>query len=139
MTNTHHVDNWTYLLGAFGTVMLANAGWMLVGPHHWYLNLPAGVPDFGAFNPHFIRDVGATFFALGCMLLWGAVRPAVRVPALVAVTLFNGAHAAVHVFDTATGSVEAQHWLIDLPGVYAPALILGVMTVLAARGGRATT
>jgi hypothetical protein len=40
----------------------------------------------------------------------------------------------VRVFDTARGLVGAEHWLIDLPGVYAPAAILVVATAWLARG-----
>ncbi len=127
------IDNWTYLLGAFGASLIAHAVWMLVAPHHWFVTLPAGVPDFGPFNPHFVRDIGAAFLALGGMLLWGAFQPAVRLPALVVATLFNVAHSFVHVFDTATGYVKPEHWLIDLPLVYVPTVVLAALTVLLIR------
>ena len=136
MPRDNTIDNWTYTLGAFGAVTVANAGWMLAAPEHWYFNLPAAVPDFGPFNQHFVRDIGAAFFTIGVMLLWAAVRPAVRVPALVAATLFNGAHTVVHLYETATGYVGHEHWAIDVPGVYAPTVILAVLTVMAARRQR---
>ena len=40
---------------------LANGLWMLFAPAHWYQNLPAGVPDTGPLNVHFVRDIGAAF------------------------------------------------------------------------------
>jgi len=32
------------------------------------------------------------------------------------------AHAGLHVYDTAVGNLPANHWWLDLPGVYLPAL-----------------
>lgn len=136
MPQTAPRDNWTYALGAFGALTLANAVWMLVAPEHWYLRLPGNVPDFGEFNRHFVRDIGSTFFALGAGLVWAAARPAVRLPVLVIVTLFNAAHSVVHVFDTVTGYVDATHWVQDVPGVYLPTVVLAAMTVALARGPR---
>ena len=47
------------VLGLFAAGNLANAGWMLGAPEHWFQNLPAGVPDTGPFNEPFVRDLGA--------------------------------------------------------------------------------
>jgi hypothetical protein len=44
-------------------------------------------------------------------------------------TLFYVLHAVGHIFDTARGFVDAHHWWLDVPGVYAPAVLLVVMTV----------
>ena len=49
--------------------------------------------------------------------------------------LFFGTHALLHVFDTLRGAVDATHWLLDLPGVYLPAVVL---VVLARRFARQT-
>ncbi len=50
-------DFWTLVLSLFGLGNLANGAWMLLDPPHWYATLPAGVPDFGPLNEHFIRDI----------------------------------------------------------------------------------
>src|SRR6266487_2284882 len=92
-----------------GLLNLANGLWMLLAPAGWYLHLPAAVPDTGPLNPHFVRDVGAAFVTIG------------------AVTLFYVLHAVVHVTDLAAGRLDASHWLIDLPGVFLPALVLGAL------------
>src|SRR5581483_2403752 len=42
-----------------GLLNVANGVWMLLAPASWYYRLPAGVPDTGPLNPHFVRDVGA--------------------------------------------------------------------------------
>lgn len=121
-------DPWRWALLVLGGANLANAAWMLAAPASWYARLPAAVPDTGPFNAHFVRDIGSAFAVVGCALVAGALRPALRVPALALSALFYVLHALVHVTDTVTDRLPASHWLIDLPGVYLPAVILVVMT-----------
>src|SRR5262245_21152199 len=61
-------DPWTIVLGVAALGNLANGAWMLADPVHWYENLPAGVPDFGPVNEHFVRDIGCAFMVLGLAL-----------------------------------------------------------------------
>lgn len=117
-------DPWTWLLAALGAGTVANAFWMLGAPDAWYRHLPAEVPDFGPFNVHFVRDIGCAFLTVGAALLWAAFRPALRFPLAATAGVFFGAHAVLHVYDTLRGFVDAEHWLLDLPGVYLPALLL---------------
>ena len=124
---------WAMALGIFGLVNLANAAWMLAAPADWYARLPAAVPDTGPFNAHFVRDIGAAFAMMGAALLAGALRPALRVPALAFTSLFYVLHALVHVTDTLAGRLPPSHWAIDLPGVYLPAAVLVVLTAAAWR------
>ncbi len=134
------MDRWSIVLGLAAFVSLGNALWMLVAPEHWYLNLPAGVPDTGPLNLHFVRDIGCAFLTTGAGLAWAALttRPAVRVPCVALAALFAGAHGALHLFDLARGALGPEHWLLDLPGVFAPALLLGALAVHFARQGGAT-
>jgi len=126
-------DVWTIVLGiaAFGN--LANGAWMLADPGHWYATLPAGVPDFGPLNEHFVRDIGCAFFLQGVGLAVAALVARWRVAACGAVALFYVMHALVHVLDTLRGLVGPEHWRIDLSGVYVPALVMVAVTVLVAR------
>lgn len=133
MSARTRIDGWTYLLAPFGLVTLGNAGWMLAAPVHWYHTLPAGVPDFGPLNEHFVRDIGSGFLVLGAALTWAAVAPAARVAVLAFVTLWNVAHAGVHVWDTVRGLVQPAHWGIDFPLVYLPTLCLVVVTAMLMR------
>jgi len=55
------------------------------------------------------------------------------VPACAAAAGFSVLHALVHVLDTARGPVGPEHWWIDFPGVYVPAVALVVLTLLVAR------
>ena len=56
-----------------------------------------------------------------------------RLACLTLALLFVGGHAAVHLFDLANGALSERHWLLDLPGVFVPALILAVFVVHFAR------
>jgi hypothetical protein len=116
-------DRLFWLLLILATMTAANAVWMLVDPQRWYHDLPAGVPDTGPFNAHFVRDIGCAFATIALALYWAAFRPRWRPPLLVIAAFFLVAHAVLHVFDTASGALDAHHWLLDLPGVYLPALI----------------
>jgi hypothetical protein len=129
MSPTGKRDGWAILLWLLALLNFANGLWMLGDPKLWYTDLPAGVPDFGPFNEHFVRDLGAVFICFGVALLWSARRPQYRLPLVALTTLFYVLHAAGHVFDTARGFVDAHHWWLDVPGVYAPAVLLVVMTV----------
>jgi hypothetical protein len=133
MAHDERTDVLAWALGVFAVVNLANGVWMLVAPADWYRRLPAAVPDTGPLNEHFVRDIGSAFVMMGCALLAGALRPALRAPALAFVSLFYVLHALVHVTDTLAGRLPPSHWLIDLPGVYLPAAILVVLTAVAAR------
>lgn len=131
-------DRWTWILGALALVTAANAAWMLVAPVSWYHELPANVPATGAYNEHFVRDIGCAFAVMAIALGWAALRPAVRPPLVVVATLFLVLHAALHVFDSARGYLPAGHWPHDVPGVYVPAAASVVLAFLILRPTRRT-
>ena len=118
---------WILLL--LGILMLGNAVWMLAEPMHWYTDLPAGVPDSGPFNPHFVRDIGCAFLTVGAALVWAAYSARYRLPLAAMAALFLGAHALLHVYDTATGALPDSHWQLDFLGVYVPALLMLVVAL----------
>lgn len=125
-SRTRGLDAWGWLLLLLGIGSLANAVWMLVQPANWYAELPAGVPDYGPFNVHFVRDIGCAFATVGVAQIWAALEPRFRLPLVAVAALFLIAHAVLHVHDTLRGIVDAHHWWLDLPGVYLPALLLGI-------------
>lgn len=121
---TARLDVWGWLLLLIGVITLANASWMLAGPMHWYTDLPAGVPDTGPFNAHFVRDIGCAFLTVGSALVWAAFSTRWRPPLVAVSALFLAAHALLHIYDTLRGALESDHWWLDLPGVYLPAVLL---------------
>ena len=125
------MDRWSLVLFVLGALNLANACWMLIAPENWYVNLPAGVPDTGPLNTHFVRDIGCAFLVAGVGLIWAAAtsHANVRLACVVLAAVFLGGHAAVHLLDLAQGTLGARHWLLDLPGVFVPALLLAALAV----------
>src|SRR5262245_55007235 len=115
------------LFWVLGLLNVANGLWMLATPERWYHDLPAGVPDTGPLNLHFVRDIGSAFTTIGVAFCVAAVRPEARRGVLFGATLFFGLHAAVHVADLVSGRLGAEHWLVDLPGVFLPAVLLLVL------------
>ncbi len=120
------------LLAGLGNV--ANALWMLGSPGSWYTTLPGGVPDFGPYNEHFIRDLGCMFLTWGAAMVWAAFRPASRLTIVAMLAAWYGGHAMVHVYDTARGLVGPEHWVLDLPLCYGPALLMVGLLIVLLRG-----
>jgi len=118
------LDSWGWIFLVIGAISIGNALWMLAGPMHWYHELPAAVPDTGPFNPHFVRDIGCAFLATGAALVWAARAPRWRPPLVAIAALFLVAHGALHVYDTLRGALPGDHWWLDLPGVYIPAIVM---------------
>lgn len=129
----NRLDPLGWLLIVLGVLTLGNALWMLAGPLHWYTDLPAAVPDTGPFNPHFVRDIGCAFLTTGVALIWAAKSLRFRLPLVAVAGLFLAAHAVLHVYDTIRGALGHDHWLLDLPGVYLPGILLPVIAIRLAR------
>lgn len=132
-----HRDWSDWALLAVGLGATANALWMLIGPMHWYDELPAAVPDTGPFNPHFVRDIGCAFLATGLALVQAFREPRHRAPLVAFAGLFLAAHAALHAYDTLRGALGHDHWWLDLPGVYLPGVLVPWIAWRAARRERA--
>lgn len=115
------------LFWVLGILNLANGLWMLFSPKSWYHHLPAGVPDTGPLNVHFVRDIGAAFATIGGAFCVAAIRPAARRGVLLGATAFFVLHAVIHFADILSGRLHAGHWSIDLPGVFLPAILLIVL------------
>ena len=131
------LDGFGWLFAVLGLGMLANAIWMLAGPMHWYNELPAAVPDTGPFNSHFVRDIGCAFLTVGIALIWAARSTRWRLPLAATAALFLGAHALLHIYDTALGNLPSSHWVLDFAGVYLPAIVLGAAVARLPRDGGA--
>jgi hypothetical protein len=103
------------VMAANGAAMLAAGGW-------WYGVVP-GVPQTGPYNPHFVKDIGATYLVVALGLAWFAARPRQGWPALVAGAVFLVLHGFIHIADAIASPVCGQNLLRDTPGVFLPAII----------------
>ena len=109
---------------------------MVIAPEHWYHNLPAGVPEYGPLNVHFIRDLGSVFALLGIGLIFAGFYLSFRLPLFTMNTLFYLAHMLVHVHEVVSGRVRLGMFWVDLPGVYFPAILTLVLNVFLIRTTR---
>lgn len=112
-----------------GVLSLGNGAWMLATPEMWYHDVPAGVPDTGAFNPHFIRDIGLAYAIAGAGFIWAAWNLARCWVVHIGLTLFSTGHAVLHVIDIFVGRLPVDHWLVDAPGVLVPGLIMALLCI----------
>ena len=122
-----HEESMQLLFWILGLSNLANGVWMLLAPEHWYQHLPAAVPDTGPLNVHFVRDIGAAFCTVGIALCASAPHAPRRRGVILCVSIFFVLHAVIHVADMLGGRLHHNHWLIDFPGVFLPAIIFGVL------------
>ncbi len=127
----------TLIFWILGLTNLANGLWMLLAPAGWYHDLPAGVPDTGPLNLHFVRDIGAAFTTIGLAFCAAAPHAHRHRGVVLAAAAFSVLHGVIHVTDLAAGRLPAHHWLTDLPGVFLPAVLLVVLAL--PRWWRATT
>ena len=110
------------LAGVLAAIMAANGLVMLFAGPWWYGVVP-GVPQTGPFNPHFVKDIGATYLVVGVSLAAFAVRQGRAFAALVAAAAFLALHAAIHIGDALASPTCGQDLVRDLPGIFLPALI----------------
>ncbi len=82
-------------LAAFAAVELALAVFMTVSPHGFY----KAVGPFGAYNPHYIRDVATFYAAIGIALLLAIRNVSWRVPVLAVTTIQYALHSLNHLLD----------------------------------------
>lgn len=94
---------------------------MLGAPLLWYEWFP-GVAERGAFNAHFVRDLGCCFLVVALSFLWAVKAEAGARSAVIASTAFLLLHALVHAGEAAAGVHPMTGRLIgaDFALVYAP-------------------
>jgi hypothetical protein len=110
--------------GAFlvlGAGLAPTALGMLWAPLLWYEWFP-GVAERGAFNAHFVRDLGCCFLVVALSFLWAVKAEARARSAVIASTGFLLLHALVHAAEATAGAHHVTGRLLtaDFALVYAP-------------------
>jgi len=126
---TRVYDRWTIICLLIALLDILHGLWMLVAPKHWYYNLPAGVPEYGPLNVHFIRDIGCTFFLLGIGLVFASFYLSYRLPLFTMNTGFYLLHMFVHIHEVVSGRIRLSMFWVDLPGVYIPAIVVFILNI----------
>jgi hypothetical protein len=104
-------------------VMMAGNGAVMLAAGRWWYGVVPGVVTTGPYNPHFVKDIGATYLVVGLGLFWFAARPRQGWPALVAGAVFLTLHGFIHIADAIASPICGQDLMRDTPGVFAPAII----------------
>lgn len=112
----------TVMALVIGLGLFANGVFMLVAPETWYWTVP-GVPVRGAFNQHFVRDIGIQYLLMGVAFAYGALNSQHRLLLWWLPTTWLVGHAVFHVLEVAAGLCGPEYLLVDFAGVTLPALI----------------
>ena len=120
------------LAWALGLSLVANGVAMLLAPLRWYGSMPA-VMLTGAYNAHFVRDIGLFSALIGAALIAGALRPAQRAVLWSLAAAGLGGHAVLHLVEVAAGICGPDAIVRDFPGVTLPALIAAALAASALR------
>ena len=111
------------LMVAYG----ANGLFMIVDPALWYVTID-GVTDTGPYNTHFLRDIGLIYGTLAVSLALALSFRRMLYPLTLIPFIWVGLHALLHVWDIFAGRLPVEHWMLDLPGVFAPAIVHGFLS-----------
>lgn len=82
-------------IAVFATLELGLALFTIISAHSFY----TAIGPFGAFNPHYLRDVASFEGAIGIALVLALRRPSWRVPVLALATFQFALHSLNHLFD----------------------------------------
>jgi hypothetical protein len=107
--------------------------WMLFFPLSWYSNFPAAIPHTGAFNSHFVRDLGVVYLTIALSFAWCASQLNLSRPVHLGLTFFFTGHALIHLFDILSGRLPQSHWATDLPLVFLPAVVMIALSIRSVR------
>jgi hypothetical protein len=107
------------IAGVLGLGAAGNGAFMLAAGRTWYETIP-DVVHTGPFNPHFVADIGAAYFAGGLALVARAWRGRYW-PAAMAGAGFFLLHALIHALDIAAG--HSANPINDAVLVIVPALL----------------
>lgn len=105
-----------------GLAALANGLFMLVSPDRWYLAVP-GVTTTGAFNQHFVRDIGLVLLFVGTSFLAGAAKSRFRLLLWALPTVWLCGHALFHFWEVAVGISGHSALARDFAAVTFPAIV----------------
>ena len=108
------------LLGVLGVVEIALGVWMVLAPRSFF----DALGGFGAYNPHYMRDVATFELAIGIVALLAIRRPSWWPATLAVAAIQFGLHAINHVVDASKADKLAAG-IFDAVSLAAVALLLG--------------
>lgn len=113
--------------------------WAVFAPASWYADYGHGIAPpsaFGAYNEHFVQDLGSGYLGIGAVLVCAAVwlQRQVVTTALIGFLAFTVPHFVVHVVEA--GALDRAGYLFTTGVLLAAGLVaLWVWRLNARRGG----
>jgi len=108
------------LLGVLGVSEILLAVWMVLAPRSFF----DSIGGFGAYNPHYMRDVATFELAIGIVALLAVRRPSWWPATLAVAAIQFGLHAVNHIVDVGRADPLAAG-IFDAISLAAVALLLG--------------
>ncbi len=108
------------LLGVLGVSEVLLALWMVLAPRSFF----DSIGGFGAYNPHYMRDVATFELAIGIVALLAVRRPSWWPATLAVAALQFGLHALNHIADVGQAD-DLAAGIFDAVSLTAVALLLG--------------
>lgn len=102
-------------------LLAANAVYMLFAAEAWYRAVP-GVAATGAFNHHFVGDIGIAFLAAAVSLFAGSLRPERLAGFALPAAIFLAGHALLHLVGYGLHADGSGTWFTDIVAIHVPAL-----------------
>jgi len=112
----------TFVRWIVPVLLAANGLMMIAAPVPWYGAVP-GVTETGAYNPHFIRDIGFAYLASAAGFAWWAARRPGATAAMIPAAIFLGGHMVFHFAEAVFGHHPGSDIVRDFVGVYIPGLL----------------
>ncbi|GAB59443.1 hypothetical protein [Rheinheimera nanhaiensis] len=109
-----------------GLAALINGSIMLVAPEFWYWQVK-GVAERGAYNQHFLRDIGLIYLLSGIAFVYGAIKPKHRPALWLVPSGWLLGHALFHLWEVLIGICDSASIWDDFYGVTIPALLATVL------------
>lgn len=107
------------LLWVIGVGYILNGAFMLLAPQLWYDTIP-GMPFFGPFNRHFVRDISLIYLVSGGGFVWGLLRR--QHAYLVVAAAWPALHALYHVqVWVARGFALDEIFVVNVAAIQFPA------------------
>src|ERR1700730_12596297 len=98
-------------------------------PGAWFFRLVPGVTETGPFTGHLVMDGGTFFLAVGIGLVAAALNPRRNAIAVVVAAVAGIMHSILHLYSHAAGLLSSHHMIVEVLGIYVPAVVLIVIAV----------
>jgi hypothetical protein len=91
------------------------------------------VSHTGAYNVHFLNDIGAAYLGAGAALMLAGYIVKWRVPFAISGFLFLGLHSLIHITEIVRGQLSTNQAITDAVTILIPTGFVGLMAFVAVK------